>query len=317
MPGQPGASGGTPNDARPPGKICVRCGADCAGRPRVKDAAGRYTCGACVERIKNGRAGSASASAKIAPAHAEIEPPPFIDEPASVSGGSCPNCAKGMPPDAVLCTGCGYSTQTGQALTTDAGPGPARDGGDSGVVRDGKACGKCGYDLSGVKGPRCPECGTINRAASRIDEIRADSKRIARMAYITPGVTALVASAAAVAILASTGAWHWTEPVALVLAWAFGVAVYFVCTLTFIGVDEPFPLMALRLLAVYSITWVVESAMGGILGGSARLAITYGVMAITLVVIMDIDWEDARIVVGVLIVAHFAAMMGLAFLLGA
>lgn len=300
MAGHPGASDGPRGGEPTPGKICVRCGVDCAGRPRVKDASGRYTCADCVEQIKRRRAGGAATPSKPAPA----------------SGAPCPNCARVMPTDAVLCTACGYSTQTGRALQTDAGPEPARERPDTGVVRNGSACGKCGYDLSKLKAARCPECGTINRAASKIDEIRADSRRIARMAYITPGVTALMASAAAVAILAFTGAWHWSEPVALVFAWAFGVAVYFGCTLTFIGVDEPFPLMALRLLAVYAITWVVEAAMGGILGGTARLAITYGVMAIALVVIMDIDWEDARIVIVVLVLAHFGAAVALAAMLG-
>lgn len=29
-------------------KICIKCGADCAGKPRVKDASGRYACKSCV-----------------------------------------------------------------------------------------------------------------------------------------------------------------------------------------------------------------------------------------------------------------------------
>ncbi|HMN41148.1 MAG TPA: hypothetical protein PKE29_09910 [Phycisphaerales bacterium] len=109
-------------------KTCVVCGQDVAGKPRVKDAAGRYMCaGACHEK--------AAAAAKQRAGGGTPAPPPKAPPVArpmgdgNVLGGliaaspmlnsaMCTECGNPMPGGAVLCTRCGFNTQTGKSLRT-------------------------------------------------------------------------------------------------------------------------------------------------------------------------------------------------------
>jgi hypothetical protein len=43
-----------------PAKLCVFCGADCAGRPRTKDAQGRYYHKECYEKVMKERRAQAA-----------------------------------------------------------------------------------------------------------------------------------------------------------------------------------------------------------------------------------------------------------------
>ncbi len=113
-------------------KICVVCGQDVAGKPRVKDAAGRYMCaGACQEKA----AAAAKAAAKPAPAPRAVTPPPkappvakpagegsvlgdLISSSPMLNSAMCSECGNPMPGGAVICTRCGFNTQTGKALKT-------------------------------------------------------------------------------------------------------------------------------------------------------------------------------------------------------
>ncbi len=101
------------------GKICFFCGASCAGQPRGKDPRGRYYHKACMEAAR----------------HPEDEPAPdasgepgfaadadggmlseiFEDAP-KPSGQPCPQCGTALMPQAVICTNCGYNTQSGSSL---------------------------------------------------------------------------------------------------------------------------------------------------------------------------------------------------------
>lgn len=113
-------------------KICVICGEDCAGRPRIKDPKGHYYHKSCHEQAKLEQEARRAA----------VEPDPApstVDEPESVSllseildetpetglAQSCPACGQPLPADSVLCTNCGHSQQSGQ-LGTKLGE-PAKD----------------------------------------------------------------------------------------------------------------------------------------------------------------------------------------------
>lgn len=100
------------------GKICVVCGTDCAGRPRVKDPRGRYYCKACYDKRRSPQqAGAAGRAPEIA-----IEPEPsMLDEllephAGAEPGGSCPNCGQDVPGGAVLCVNCGFNLRDGSAV---------------------------------------------------------------------------------------------------------------------------------------------------------------------------------------------------------
>lgn len=133
-------------------KICVICGENCAGKPRVKDPKGRYYCRACYEEAQQKKANRESADQEldddrdhvderdhlqepdqpfeIPPGHkqtadfggsllddidADVEPDMPTGPP--VSGDGCPQCGATIDPGAVLCVQCGYNFKTGQAVS--------------------------------------------------------------------------------------------------------------------------------------------------------------------------------------------------------
>ncbi|MFO0860986.1 MAG: zinc ribbon domain-containing protein [Phycisphaerales bacterium] len=77
---------------------------------------------------------------------AKPDPLPLAAEEAD-SLAACPACTAELRRGAVLCVSCG--ARVGKIETTVSAAAPTR-----------AACAKCGYDLSGVKEARCPECGS-------------------------------------------------------------------------------------------------------------------------------------------------------------
>lgn len=121
-----------------PNKLCVVCGKDVAGKPRVKDAAGRYTCvGDCqqkhVESMKQSvvpakGAGTASAGGASKSASVSAASVPRSDEGSMLNdlisqspmlkAGKCEQCGSIMPQGGVICTRCGFNTKTGKSVRT-------------------------------------------------------------------------------------------------------------------------------------------------------------------------------------------------------
>jgi hypothetical protein len=127
------------------GKVCVHCGVNCEGRPRVKDADGRYACKACFDRIAAGDQSNAAATAPVVKVVANARAPAAVgsnrpatspsvaqvdddamDLSALVSAEKqasenvhyaemqrCPHCNAVAPAGSRICTGCGFDTQTG------------------------------------------------------------------------------------------------------------------------------------------------------------------------------------------------------------
>jgi hypothetical protein len=120
-----------------PGKVCVVCGQDCSGRPRVKDPRGRYYCRECYDEAARKRKAKSQAQ--------KPAPPPPPDEPvdaelipddedadiglfgelssseqgaaaAQVQEYPCPSCGNPIPAGAVLCMRCGYNRQLGTRM---------------------------------------------------------------------------------------------------------------------------------------------------------------------------------------------------------
>jgi hypothetical protein len=152
-------------------KICSVCGTDVAGKPRVKDAQGRYACvGECQKELfgttatqatsaRTATSPSTSKPAAFGPASAaarggaavstrskpvEVEPESedimarIMDElPEAVPDKVCPGCQGRLPGDAVFCVSCGMNTQTGEHVRTK-------------VIKQKKAAKKASGDRKGA-----------------------------------------------------------------------------------------------------------------------------------------------------------------------
>lgn len=142
-----------------PQKVCIVCGQDCAGRPRVKDPRGRYYCRECYDRAA--RKQRAKREAQRAAAPPPPPPPAPLDEPvgaelipqdedadlglfgelsslekeaaaAQVQQYPCPSCGNPIPAGAVLCMRCGYNRQLGARMESP-GAAPVASGGGAAV----------------------------------------------------------------------------------------------------------------------------------------------------------------------------------------
>lgn len=130
----------TPNASKPeptsPGptskdKLCAICAIDCTARPRTKDPQGRYVCMECVERAKQARS---TQQAKAAPGVKPVDGAGGLAAPADDNDNSfllnlgsqsalategthpCPECTRPLSKSTVVCTNCGFNSQTGKKL---------------------------------------------------------------------------------------------------------------------------------------------------------------------------------------------------------
>lgn len=115
-------------------KSCAFCGIDVSGKPRTKDAQGRYACADCVKKATAVKARADAAAKGIDIAKANTPPNKLIEvqktedvtdvldgliaKSAAQSGTACPQCGRLIPTNGVLCTGCGFNKDTGKALRT-------------------------------------------------------------------------------------------------------------------------------------------------------------------------------------------------------
>jgi len=123
----------SPSDAV---KVCKKCGTDCAGKPRTKDAKGNYYCQPCYQAL-TAKKHSEQTPAQSAPRIDRAPRPAPTDDsfgfaadesnnmldhllamtPAAPSVGQpCTNCGTAMKADGVICTNCGFNRQTGATL---------------------------------------------------------------------------------------------------------------------------------------------------------------------------------------------------------
>ena len=308
--------------SQPAGKVCALCATDVAAQPRVKDKQGRYFCQPCFDKVRQKRAAAKSASVTAPAAESAgfaIDEPDLgsVREESTVPIGFrqqelCPQCEHPVTESARICVNCGYDRVSRRAaastvVQTAADPEPM----PGAVAKNGK-CGKCGYDLSKIITMRCPECGTVNRLSSKKDQYDEDSRRAARIAYVKPAVITVVGLVAAAAILYardSSPGFLIANAVLYAVMYVIGLIIYFFCTITFVGVDEPFHLMALRLLAVFSITNIVSALTDPLPTMMGRFGLVGMVHAISLMTIMEIDYEDAWIVAALTFFARTAVLI--------
>lgn len=107
-------------------KSCSVCGMDVSGRPRVKDAQGRYMCKECFDKAKAARdrrkapppvPAAASKSDQV-----DLADNSFLlgmgkaDSVSSQGTKPCPECGRPLAPGAAVCVGCGFNLETGKRM---------------------------------------------------------------------------------------------------------------------------------------------------------------------------------------------------------
>lgn len=280
-----------------PGKVCIHCGRDCATRPRVRDQVGKYHCRECVDRLKLAHRPvpdrEQEADAGFIPIVEDPEPPhPREDQ--------CPGCAKPISPAAAVCIHCGFNRETGERIATTLDVSKQ-------LKRKSKprACRDCGADLTGLAAPNCPNCGRVNDArADRAERDAEESRRITRRSWVHPIIMLAIGMGIMLAVYAarmgSDGVVFYLARFGVSLA--IGVVVYFMCSVMWIGFDQPPLQTIIRLAGVYALADVAYTltAMAGmsLIGMIAILLMVVPTLVYMglLCKLMDIDLHDALFV---------------------
>jgi hypothetical protein len=272
-----------------PAKVCISCGQDCAGRPRVRDGQGRYMCRPCADAGAP-RGTPARQDVPTDPADVDIGYALAEEQaaaaPVARDTATCMGCGVLMAPGAVLCTRCGYDTRAGAQVKTSKGKGGP------------KRCEKCGYDLTGLKKPKCPECGTVFTLGRDYNKEREEfSKDTARWAYLKPLI--MFGIGAGIMLMvggASQGGWGAAlYLIKYAVEVPVGVLVFWLCCLVYLGFDAPMHLTALRLAGIYAVTDVVGLVAGFVPFPILPMVITLTVYIGLLMDLLDLDIQDAVI----------------------
>ncbi|MCC6677224.1 MAG: zinc ribbon domain-containing protein [Phycisphaerales bacterium] len=292
-------------------KICIICRQDCSNRPRVKDAKGRYLCKSCEQARAKRETAPAGAAASPGP-DSDPDSNPFDLMPDSLlSDGPapCPACNQPIPAGSVLCLHCGFDVRKGARLLTGTGVDDPDD--PSSIPVKGKPaaakCPDCGYDLTGLKSPRCPECGKLVVKKGYREKLAEDSKRAARDVWTKPlgMIAAGVVGIGIWELLADhTGRGLAESLLGIAIQVPIGLLVYFICCLLWIGFDMPWRYITLRLAAVYAITGLVSLPVNYIPIGVVRLGIMVIVYIGLLMDMLDLELQDAAIVAVLTVLAN-------------
>jgi hypothetical protein len=255
-------------------KTCIRCGQDCSGKPRVKNAQGRYTCRACLKPEEAARMGQrATVAAVAAPSAPGPAPEPDdaipldladVESAAPAAAALCPSCRSSIPYGAMVCVQCGFHVASGKQFKTRAGDHLPEDPTIPDRAPARAKCPKCGYDLKGLKKPRCPECGTAVLPKDPKEKARDLSRETARWAYLKPLIQFAVGFAISMTVLAARG--HPEGIPAFAISYAIQVPIgciaFFLCCLLWMGFDAPMHLTALRLAGVYALVDAATLVLG-------------------------------------------------------
>ena len=277
-------------------KICAICGEDCSDRPRVKDRTGRYYCKPC--EAKAAVAAGVAAAAPAATTSATIPTPDEtydlieIDEPHVAGEKACPVCMLKISADAVVCVHCGYDERKGIQSSTLVEGKRTADG------RVTLPCAKCGYDLTGLHAPVCPECGTIVGTTHRERIDSTVSREVARREYTKPIVMFVAGTLATLGYYALIGRPLAVAPSLIVTAIALpvGMIVLWLCCLGWIGFNAPFHLNALRLVGMYAVVAFLLVATSWLPYRFIWIGVCGMLYAWLMAEMMDMDRSDAAII---------------------
>lgn len=272
-------------------KICFLCHQDCSDRPRVKDSRGRYLCKACDE-ARAGRPGA------VAPADGFIpleEAPP---EPAA-RPALCPGCGQPMGGD--ICVHCGYDHRAGPA----GAPAPTRP---PDAAAPALRCRHCGYDMTGLRTFKCPECGRITTSRAR----RAADAAVPGYSLIRPVILIIVAIALTALLqflVDRSGASFIRSMVGLAFKIPVLAFVYFTCGLIWIGFDMPWRHVLLRLAAVGAVTTLIGVPVAIIPFIFAQAGIMIFAYFALLARLLDMEVQDAILVASIAVAANLILVL--------
>jgi hypothetical protein len=251
------------------GMKCARCGADCSSGPLYRDADGRCICRACGDALIERRSAKNTTPSidNVDPeATAILDSPPEdpeqraappaddgsgpipIEDPEPEERKACPVCLRSMAADLRRCPHCGFD--------------PAQGVGSSSLVEkshdEGGArlrCGNCGYDLTGVRDLRCPECGVpvpMRPAGRALTSGESDCRRdyAEPLVMLGIGVVGLGLIAAFTGELAAFAGLL----AGLVVATVVGLVIYEICCALWIGHGATWTINAARLGGVFAAT---------------------------------------------------------------
>lgn len=296
-----------------PMKVCIHCRRDCGDRPRLRDQHGKYHCKECVEKHKLAHRSVSSSAGD--PVIADDGPIPLMEEPdePAIRPDVCAGCHKPISPLAAVCIHCGFNRSTGAHVDTTIEV-------SKGLKRKSKprACQECGADLTGLATPRCPACGKVElgdrslRAAREEREMRS----MVRRSWISPIIMIAMGMAIMLTIYSQrAGAGGMVYYLASFgVSLAIGLFVYFVCSVMWIGFDEPAPLTALRLAGVYALADVAYSLTAMVtmhligMFGIVLLIVPTLIYTGLLSKIMEIEFQDAIIVAVITTIAKIVAV---------
>ncbi|MFI4898743.1 MAG: hypothetical protein ACIARR_13080 [Phycisphaerales bacterium JB059] len=276
-------------------KTCQLCGEDCGRRPRVKDSHGRYYCAPCAKQ--------AARASGDRPAQIDLDDDSITIEPETrTSRGVCPSCLRPLPPDTGVCVSC----------STGLNRNPSPDG-------SGPKCQKCGYDLTGARSLICPECGT--KQSPTLARRNEHSRAIVRDAYLKPALALVLGLAFIIVfqLLIEQANAIPTVLLAILIQSVVGLVIFWICSLAWIGFDEPFHMNVLRLLAIYAISWsalLVASSLPPLLC-SAILFVPAGIFALLHKKMLDLEMQDAllvSVITGIVWAVVFIILLGQAYL---
>jgi uncharacterized Zn finger protein (UPF0148 family) len=101
--------------AQPAKKVCIVCGADVDGKPRVKDADGRYVCkGACEAKLLK----QPKPKGEIPLAEPDDVMAKLVAASPVVNSKPCASCGSPLRAGAVVCTNCGTNIESGKKIKT-------------------------------------------------------------------------------------------------------------------------------------------------------------------------------------------------------
>jgi hypothetical protein len=257
----------------------------------------------------------------------------------------CPSCERLIPAEAVVCTRCGLNLKTGvrfreaprdpaDAERKAAALKQARKAGDldavsrieQKTVREPSLCGNCGYDLAGLLGKTCPECGQTAEERSKGRAFGTHDQRrqveIDRYWRTTLLVCTIGGGAGLLGTLAVGLGLHRVDTTAclvhFVICEAALFAGYFGICFFFLGFEEDVRGLALRLAGVASVwsallTLTSLLGLGGMYGVIIGACVSVVALSAPLHVLTDRDWNDSNWIAAVswfiYIVATIAASL--------
>lgn len=217
---------------------------------------------------------------------------------------SCAACGRIMAKSSVICVSCGHNRETGRNVGTGR------------LAGAGKACSKCGYDMTGAPTVRCPECGTVNTKKGRRDHDREYSKQIARAAYIRPLMQVAIALPIAFLLACHQGG----LATGVVYLFQFGVSLpvgtiaFFLVCLMLTGFDEPLHVAGLKLAGIFAIADVVSLVFNYIPMPWIHWAVPLAIYVGMLMEEFDLEMMEAGVLAVLTFIFKMGAFVGMYFL---